>query len=48
MVFLKEVVDLLGFNQSVKIVNGKFVGNIIRLTNMPDADLNLQKINIMT
>jgi hypothetical protein len=47
MVFLKEVVDLLGFNQNVKIVKEKFVGNIIRLTNMLDANLILQKIDLM-
>jgi len=48
MVFLKEVADLLEFNQSVKIVKGKFVDNIIRPMNMLDADLNLQKTNIIT
>jgi hypothetical protein len=45
---LKEAADLLVFNQNVKTVRGKFVGSIIRPTNMPDADLNLLKTNIMT
>jgi hypothetical protein len=41
MVFLKEVTDLLGFSQNVRIVKEKFVGNTIKPTNMPDADLKL-------
>jgi len=48
MGFPKEAVDLLVFNQSVKTVKEKFVGNIIRPTNLPDENLNLLKTNIMT
>jgi len=48
MGFLKEAVDLLVFNQSVKTVREKFAGSIIKLTNMPDASLNSRRTNIMT
>ena len=36
-----------GVQSNVRIVKEKFVGNTIKPTNMPDADLNLQKTNIM-
>jgi len=48
MVSLKGAVDLLVFNQNVRTVSEKFVGSIIRLTKLPEENLNLPKINIMT